>query len=78
MEDKKHLRVGLVVHNTVVKVSGAFFRWWYNDVFSSSSEVTSQNKADVHKLLPILIGLGVIGKVTGINSKTRTIDADGS
>lgn len=76
MEDNKHGGIGQVVHNTVVQVSGdGAFRWWYNHALLSKSEVTSQNSADVHKLLPIWtwLGVGVMSRVASIDSKIRAL-----
>lgn len=76
MEDNKHGGIGVFVHNTVVQVSGdGAFRWWYNHALLSKSEVTSQNLADVHKLLPIWtwLGVGVMSRVASVDSKIRAL-----
>lgn len=78
MEDNKHAGIGHVVHNTVVQVSGngaGAFWWRYNHALLSKSKVPSQNSADVHELLPVLIrlGVGIAGRVTCIDSKVSSI-----
>lgn len=76
MEDHKYLRIGLVVHSTVISLNrvGALARW-VDHVSLSFNVVACQHPTKVHVLLSILIGPGVLvlGGVDGIHCKVRPI-----
>lgn len=76
MENNKHAGVDHSVHDAVVLLDGdGSLGWWHDHVLLANSEIPRQHSAEVHKLLPLLIwlGVGVTGRVAGIDSKVRAI-----
>lgn len=76
VEDNEHAGLGHVVHDTVVHLNGVVALGRRCDhVLLSGGEIPRQHLTEVHALLPSLIwpGVGVLGRVTSIDSKVRTV-----
>lgn len=76
MEDNEHGGFGHIVHDTVVLLNGdgAFGRR-HDHALCSGGEIPRQHSTEVHALLPVWIrpGVGVLGRVTSIDSKVCAI-----
>lgn len=76
MEDNKHGRYGHLVHKAVILLNrdGAL-GWRYDHVLFSKCVIPRQHVTEVHALLPLWIwlGVGVVGRVTSIDSKVCAI-----